>query len=114
MLCTITGLFSISAAAAEQSNEIYSERPFMCAAVFRILMEGHLNPDEGREHDRFKARFDALYKIGVQNVLRNGGTAEDTRAIMQKYIDTAGEFALKEKDKIGDLVLHCEHMYRKL
>ncbi|MCA1494979.1 hypothetical protein I6F11_29635 [Ensifer sp. NBAIM29] len=115
ILFTLSGFVFVSAnAAAQGTHEIYSERPFMCAAVFRILMEGHLKPEEKEEYDRYKTRFDALYESGKRNVLRNGGTDDDVRTITQKYIDTAGKFAVNKKDKIGDLILYCERMYRNM
>jgi hypothetical protein len=111
----VAGYVAASASAMNQSTSKekgYDDRPFLCAAVFRILMEGHLDPAEKDDHNRFKTRFDALYALGKDSLARIGGTDDKAREVVQTYIYLAGSFAIKKKEKIGELVLYCERIYK--
>ncbi len=52
-----------------------------CAAVFRMLMERHLDPAEKDDHNLFKTRFDALYALGNDSLARIGGTDDQAREV---------------------------------
>ncbi|MDX0833450.1 hypothetical protein GOD82_26695 [Sinorhizobium medicae] len=63
----VAGYVAAAASAMDQSTskkQGYDDRPFLCAAMFKILMEGHLDPAEKDDHNRFKTRFDALHAWG--------------------------------------------------
>lgn len=87
----------------------YDDRPFLCAAVFRALMEG-LDSSEEKNRYHLKSRFDAVYALGKHNLARIGGTEDDARDVLQKYAELIADFAVKKKDKFGDLILYCARL----
>lgn len=88
----------------------YDDRPFLCAAVFRALMEGNLDTAEEKNRYRLKSRFDAMYALGKHNLARIGGTEDDARDVLQKYVELTADFAVKKKDKFADLILYCARL----
>lgn len=50
--------------------------------------------------------------MGKDSLARIGGTDDKAREVVQTYIDLAGSFAIKKKEKLGELVLYCERIYK--
>lgn len=115
MIALIVGLLVVSASAGEQKSskiEGYDDRPFTCGAVFRILMEGHVNDKDKKIYNEYKSIFDELYAKAKFNFANSGRTENDSRLEMQESINFIGKVASRDKSDLGIIVSYCNKFRR--
>jgi hypothetical protein len=107
IIALTAGLFAVSASAEDNKINGYDDRPFTCGAVFRILMNNHVNDKDKQIYNRYKSIFDKLYARAKQNFIESGRTEEDARLEMQENIDFIWRASSPENPNIETIVSYC-------
>ena len=115
IITSIVGSFVVPAFAGGQTNNkigVYDDRPFICGAVYRILVEAHSGDKDKEIYKYYKSRFDRLYEQAKANIKNAGGNDDDAKLAMQDNIDFIGRMLNKKRSEPRDHLLFCERFWR--
>jgi hypothetical protein len=110
-IASIAGAFALSAFAQDQTdNKIgaYDDRPFVCGALFGILVEAHSGDKDREVYNHYKSRFDRSFEKAKSNIKGAGGDDDDAKLKMQERIDFFVKLLDQRRPETGDLLSSCE------
>lgn len=106
-----TTAFAAAALAQDQgTNKIgaYDDRPFVCGALFGILVEAHSGDRDREVYNHYKSKFDRSFEKAKSTIRSAGGDDSDAELQMQYRIDSVVKILDQRKPETGDLLSSCE------
>ena len=91
-----------------QATSTYDNRPFLCGALFRLLVEAHAADKDRQVYDHYRSRYDLSFGAAKSDVVTMGGDHDDAILKMQETIRSVRRLVTQKKPVIGNLLSSCE------
>ncbi len=111
ILASIAGAFITAASAQDPASRTigaYDDQPFICGALFSVLVEAHSGDRDREVYNHYKSRFDRSLDKAKSNIKSAGGGDDDAALKMQENIEFLAKFLDQKKPETGDLLSSCE------
>ncbi|WP_426126915.1 hypothetical protein [Pararhizobium sp. PWRC1-1] len=111
ILASIAGAFITFASAQDPTSKtigVYDDRPFICGALFTVLVEAHSEDRDREVYNHYKSRFDRSFDKAKSNIRSAGGGDHDAALKMQENIEFLAKLLDQKKPETGDLLSSCE------